>query len=58
MATLEGILRAAGCKLSTDCAGKRGAWVLMTSAARAILVAAGQREALECEDGVWVEVVS
>lgn len=58
MATLTGILRAAGCELSDDCAGTGRAWVLMTRAARAILVAAGQRDAIECEDGVWVEVVS
>lgn len=58
MTTLQSILRAAGCKVSTDCAGNGRAWVLMTNAARAVLVAAGQRNALDIENGVWCEVAS
>ncbi len=56
MTTLTAILRGAGCKVETDCAGRRGAWVLMTQAARAILVAAGERDALDVVDGTWLRV--
>jgi hypothetical protein len=56
MTTLLGILRAAGCNVTTENAGHARAWVLMSSAARAILVAAGEREALDIEDGVWMGV--